>query len=519
MLFHRFLLTILQLFAMLAVVILPILIPLNVVHGKNITGEIESLDRLSWANVGANHPDYYWAHLVLLLYTVALTCAVIYRETTFFVKIRQRCLWSQSQTSKLGMRTILITGIPEHLRDPEKLRTLYDSAFGDVQTVWINRDCRKLTKALRHREKLRILLEVAESKLIRRSLSMRTTEATEDRWTKTDKSLCSQHIRQDERQGIRLALLPWLPVLPMIGKKVDLIEHYRKEMIRYNDDVSKIQADVTRYSAVSSAFIMFKNAKSANIASQSLIDPRPATMTVQCIGVEPQDILWKNIGFGWWERTLRTLCARLCVLFLIGAWALPIAFTGFLSQVSYVMDFSPRLKFLTELSKPALSLVQGFFPQALLMLFTILLPQFIRIITEQQGLLTTSAVELSVQTYYFGFLFIQIFLTVSLSASFTTIANQIYHGFDSVPKTLAQNLPKTSNYFFSYILLQALSISAGQLIQIMTLIRWYILAPLFDITPRAKVHRKRFLHTQMQWGTIFPVFTNLACIGKYHHSI
>ena len=206
------------------------------------------------------------------------------------------------------------------------------------------------------------------------------------------------------------------------------------------------------------------------------------------------------------------------MLFLIGAWALPIAFTGFLSQVSYVMDFSPRFQFLTKLSKPALSLIQRFFPQALLMLFTILLPQVLRIVSEQQELLTTSAVESSVQTYYFGFLFIQIFLTVSLSSSFTTITNQIYNGFDSVPKILAQNLPKTSDYFFSYILLQALSISAGQLIQILTLIRWYFLAPLFDITPRAKVHRKRFLHAQMQWGTIFPVFTNLSCIGKYHHS-
>ena len=504
---------------MLAAVILPILIPLNVVHGKSTTGEIESLDRLSWANVGFNRLDYYWAHLVLLLYTVILTCATIYRETTFYVKIRQMYLWSHSQTSKPGMRTILITGVPEHLRDSEKLRALYDSTFGDVQTVWINRDCRKLTKALRHREKLRILLEAAEVRLIRRSLPICTTENAEDGLAETEKLVCSQHIRQHKRQSRRLALLPWLPVLPMIGKRVDLIQYYREEMIRYNNDISEIQSDCTRYPAVSSAFIMFNNAKSANIAAQSLIDPRPAQMTVQCIGVEPQDIVWKNVGFGWWERTFRTLCARICALFMIGAWALPIAFTGFLSQVSYVMDFWPRLRFLAEISKPLLSLIQGIFPQALLMVLTILVPQLIRILTEQQGLLTTSAIESSIQVYYFGFLFIQIFLTVSLSSSFTTIASQVYRGFDSVPKTLAQNLPKASNYFFSYILLQGLSLSAGQLIQIMTLIRWYVLAPLFDITPRAKVHRNCFLHSQMQWGTIFPVFTNLACIGKCYHSI
>ena len=276
---------------MLAVMILPILIPLNVVHGKNTTREIESLDRLSWANIGFNHLDYYWAHLVLLIYTVALTCAVIYREMTYYVKIRQRFSWSQSQTSSLGMRTILITGIPQHLRDFDKLRALYNNAFGDVQTVWINRDCRELTKALRHREKLRNLLEVAECRLLRKSLSMHKAEVLEDPRTKMEKPLCSQHIQPCKRQSKRLALLPWLPVLPMLGMKVDLIEHYRREMVRYNDDISKLQAGFPRYSTVGSAFIMFSNAKSANIASQSLIDPRPATMTVQCIGVEPQDIV------------------------------------------------------------------------------------------------------------------------------------------------------------------------------------------------------------------------------------
>ena len=416
MLFHRFLRSILQFFCMLAAVTLPILIPLNVVHEKSNADEVESLDRLSWANVGFNHLDYYWAHLALLLYTVVLTCATIYRETIFYVKIRQRYLWSESQTSKRGMRTILITGVPEHLRDSEKLRALYDNTFGDVQTVWISRDCQKLTKALRHRERIRSLLEAAETRLIRRSLPRRTPNMAEDNATKTDKPIYSQYIRQQTRQSTRLALSPWLPVLPMIGKRVDLIEHYREEMIRYNNKISELQSDSTRYAAVSSAF-MFNNSKSASIASQSLIDPRPARMAVQCIGVEPQDIIWKNIGFGWWERIFRTLCARLCVLFSIGAWALPIAFTGFLSQVSYVIEFWPRWRFLAGLSKPLLSLIQGIFPQTLLMLLTILLPQLIRTITEQQGLLTTS-IELSVQAYYFGFLFIQIFLTVSLSSKF-----------------------------------------------------------------------------------------------------
>ena len=202
------------------------------------------------------------------------------------------------------------------------------------------------------------------------------------------------------------------------------------------------------------------------------------------------------------------------MIFLIITWALPIAFTGFLSQISYVIDLWPSLRFLEKTSNTILGLIQGFLPQVLLMILTMLLPQLLRLLTEQQGLLTTSAIELFVQRYYFGFLFIQVFLTVSLTSSITTIGNEIYHGFDSVPKILAQNLPKTSNYFFSYILLQGLSISAGQFIQIVSLTKWYILAPMLDKTPRAKFQRRLSLHTKVQWGMMFPTFTNLACIGN-----
>ena len=519
MLFHRFLRTILQLFFMLTAVILSILIPLNVVHEKSTTNEIENLDRLSWANVDFNRLDYYWTHLMLLLYTVILICATIYRKTTFYVKIRQMYLWSHSQTSKSKIKTILITEIPEHLKDSEKLRALYDSTFDDVQTVWINRNCRKFTKVLRHREKFRILLKATEVRLIKRSLSICITENAENDLTKTKKLVCSQHIRQHKKQNKRLTFLPWLSVLFMIDKRVNLIQYYREKMIRYNNDISKIQSDCIRYSAISSVFIMFNNVKNVNITIQSLIDFKSAQMIIQCIEVEPQNIVWKNVDFEWWKRTFRTLCARICVLFMIEAWALLIAFTDFLSQVSYVMNFWSRLRFLAEISKSLLSLIQEIFPQTLLMIFIILVSQLIRILTEQQELFTISTIESSIQVYYFEFLFIQIFLIVSLFSSFTTIISQIYRDFDFVPKTLAQNLPKISNYFFSYILLQSFSLNTDQLIQIMILIRWYVLTPLFDITSKAKVHKNCFLHSQMQWNTIFSVFIILTCIDKCYHSI
>lgn len=143
------------------------------------------------------------------------------------------------------------------------------------------------------------------------------------------------------------------------------------------------------------------------------------------------------------------------------------------------------------------------------------LPVVIRILVQRQGLLTQTAVERTIQRFYFASLFVQIFLTVSLSSSATTILGEMYHQLDSVPAILATNLPKTSNYFFSYLLLQSLSISASQLVQTMGLIKWLLLAPATDRTARDIWSRRHTAPVEMQWGTLFPVFTNLACIGSF----
>ena len=60
-------------------------------------------------------------------------------------------------------------------------------------------------------------------------------------------------------------------------------------------------------------------------------------------------------------------------------------------------------------------------PQILVTILFTMLPYLLRAIAERRGLLTEVAVELSLQKYYFTFLFIQVFLTVSMSSSIVAI--------------------------------------------------------------------------------------------------
>ena len=54
-LLDRYLYTVLRIFIALALVILPILLPLNVISSSSKVGGVNGLDRLSFANIGLSY--------------------------------------------------------------------------------------------------------------------------------------------------------------------------------------------------------------------------------------------------------------------------------------------------------------------------------------------------------------------------------------------------------------------------------------------------------------------------------
>jgi len=86
------------------------------------------------------------------------------------------------------------------------------------------------------------------------------------------------------------------------------------------------------------------------------------------------------------------------------------------------------------------------------------------------------------------------------------------HTVQDVFEILAKNLPQAANYFFSYMVLQALSTSSGTLLQIGALLTWYVLARILDTTARGKWARNVTL-SDVRWGSFFPTYTNFACIA------
>ena len=337
----------------------------------------------------------------------------------------------------------------------------------------------------------------------------------EDYDTNDNGPVWKRYLKEKDRQSMRLPIFGWrwMIPLPLMGRKVDTIDYCRKEVARLNAEIEQDQRSPEKFPLMNSAFVQFNHQVAAHMACQAVSHHTPNQMAPRVVEISPDDVIWDNMSMRWWESYVRPTFVIVIIIGLVIGWAFPVSFTAILSQIKMLTITVKWLHWLAPAPDEVFSIIQGVLPQAILALLLILLPIILRFLAKIQGDYTGMAVELSVQKYYFAFLFVQVFLVISISSGITTVISQITHEPQSVPAILAQNLPKASNYFFSYLLLQALSVSAGALVQIMGLIEWFVLAPLLDNTARQKWHRQTNL-PNMQWGTFFPVYTNLACIGK-----
>jgi len=337
-----------------------------------------------------------------------------------------------------------------------------------------------------------------------------------------DTALWRRYLKDKDRDTMRLPIYgwQWMFALPFVGQKVDTIEYCRKEVARLNAEIEEDQAHPERFPLMNSAFIQFNHQVAAHMACQSVSHHLPKQMAPRLVEIDPNDVIWDNMSIPWWSAYIRTGGVIAIVTGMIILWAIPVAFTSALSQIETAARSFKWLHWILSIPAWLRSVLQGVLPPALLGLLLFLLPLILRFLVRLQGSKSGMLMELSVQRYYFWFLFVQLFLVVSVAGALTQFVAifQSVDGFTSVPSLLGENIPKASNYFFSYMLLQALSVSAGALLQVGSLIGWFLLAPILDSTARAKFKRQTDL-SNIQWGTFFPVYTNLACIGLIYSVI
>lgn len=324
-----------------------------------------------------------------------------------------------------------------------------------------------------------------------------------------------KYLKPKDRPTHRVPLFSWtprwMPGIPIINKKVDTIYWCRKELARLNLEIEMDQKQPEKFPLMNSAFIQFNHQVAAHMASQSVSYHLPKQMTPRTVEVSPRDVLWENMSVKWWEAWLRTSVIAGLVVAMVILWAFPVAWTASLSQLSNLASKYVFLHWLKSIPNNLLQAVTGVLPAVVLGILLMLVPMILKYLAFLQGAQTGTEQQGSIQIYYFTFLFVQVFLVVSISGG-TFAALGSATNITTIPDTLANQLPKAANYFFSYMILQALSTSSGGLLQIATLLQWYIWPKIADSTARDKWTRNTTLPS-ITWGSFFPVYTNFACIA------
>lgn len=558
--FLRYLRMILKFFLPVAMVILPILVNVNRLSG----GHNRGLDQLSISNVASQYVrTRLWVHLILAIGIIIWFGAVIYQELRNYIHIRQTVLMSPQHRIRPSATTMLVMGLPRDWQTPEALSRVYDVFPGGIKNVWINRKLDEMATKVEVRNQIVQHLEEAETRLIRMCYKQRAhvspkmveeeeeekkEEEEEEKKKEEEKSgdkirdndpahahaHADEHahahahaqdedgkprwcrfIQSNQRETMRLPIVnhPWFPAIPGIGKKTDKIEHLRNELARLNEEIEHDQAHENEFPVLDSAFVQFNDQIAAHMAGQSLSHHAPLSMAPRLVEMNPDDVIWSNMSVTWWERYIRTALAVAGCAALIAIYAIPVAFTSFLSQIDYISTQYPSFRWLHQAPTAVKSIISGLLPPLLLNVLLSLLPFILGALVKQQGVITGARVELGVQRWYFAFLFIQIFFVVTLSTGVMAFVNTLASNPSQVMQTVAISVPKAADYFFSYLLVQGLGNSASALIQWVSLVKWFILAPLLDLTPRDKWKRQTTNLNEVNWGSFFPLFTNFAVIG------
>lgn len=469
-----------------------VLFPINRINGNVSSG----LDQLSISNV--LNPKRYYAHAIIAFLFYGSVVYVIFRELFFFNSLRTAVLSSPRYATKLSSRTVLFQSVPDDWLDEKQ----FCKVFSGVKRIYLTRNVRKLDAKNKKREQMALQLEKATTQLLKTAMKAKR---------KADK----KHIEVDNVDDID----SWVPekkrprhkIGGFFSKKVDTINYCREELPKLDREVYLLQKRYRAGHPKNSIFVEFDCQYTAQLAYQSVVHHNPLRMTPAFTGFEPADIDWGNMRIFWWEKIVRRAIALAAIVALIIFWAIPVAFVGVISNIDNLTAKLPWLDFINNLPSWLLGVVTGLLPTIMLAILMAVLPMFIRAMAKLSGCISAQEVEMFTHKAYYAFLTVNGFLVTALASSAAATVQEIIDQPSSALSILATNLPKSSNFYISYLILQGLTVSGGALFQVVGLFLYYILGTLFDSTLRKKYARFSGLGT-VAWGTTFPIFANLASI-------
>ncbi|KAI0996402.1 Uncharacterized protein K3495_g11778 [Podosphaera aphanis] len=498
-----------------ALITWPILLPVYITGG-NGNGQLDMFS-IGNINLSGNGPYRYYASTFAACLFFIFVLSLVTREIIFYVNLRQAFFSSPFFANRISSRTVLFTCVPTEYQDEGKLRKIFGSS---VKRVWITRETTNIDKLVEERDQVAYSLEAAELKLLKLANSERLKKISKSSSTQQDSqnetatevdvetgSLVSRWVPEKKRPTHKLGLFG------ILGQKVDTINWSRRRLETLIPATKAAQVAYHEGDFVKngSIFIEFAHQSDAQSAFQVLTHHQALHMSPRYIGISPSEIIWPSLSITWWQRVVRGLLATGIVSALIIFWAIPVGFVGLVSNVNYLKNYS-ALTWLDKIPDTIMGIITGLLPSVALAILMSLVPVIIRVLAKFSGEPSLAHVELYTQKLYFIFQVVQVFLVATVASAATALIKQAIDDPSSITSVLATKIPRASNFYISYFIVQGLTVASGVISQVVGFIIFRLFYKYLAGTPRS-MYQKWTTLSSISWGSTLPVFTNIAVIA------
>ncbi|KZV98973.1 hypothetical protein EXIGLDRAFT_831757 [Exidia glandulosa HHB12029] len=448
--FLRFLRLLLKLFTAATFITFAVLVPVNIVHPNQLT---TGISRIAWGNIPDDESARYSAHVAVAYVLTFYTFYLLREELTLLVSLRQRYLTSKTHSKLAQARTVLITGIPKELLSESALREFASFVPGGVSNIWIYRESKALTDLYEDREEACQKLETACTHLLRRATHIQAKNMTRALAKGQDVpppnptlALLESLVPPKKRPHHRLGLLG------LFGKKVDTIEWAKAVLPDLDRRIAAARHDLQHVPPAGSAFIEFNLQLGAHVMDQCLSYHEPLKMVDKWVEVAAEDVVWSNIDDGSYETRLRFILSWAATIGLIVGFAPIAAFVTSISNLSALCEHTPWLAWVCKAPAIATGLLQGVLPPLLMAILFMLVPHILRLLAWFECVPRVTLISQRVYTRYFIFLVVHGFITGTLASGLIAAIPQALDNPKTIVQQLANNLPKASIYFLTYII-------------------------------------------------------------------
>ncbi|KAI1620986.1 hypothetical protein EDD37DRAFT_140719 [Exophiala viscosa] len=474
----------------------PVLFAINATGG----GGASETDKISFGNV-LNSKKLY-AHAIVAWIFFAFIVLLVTRERLFVVGLRQAYLTIPLNATRLSSRVVLYLSVPPEGLLPENLQRYFGK---DAVKAWVVSNVSHLEKLVKTRDGKIDKLEGLELELLKKA--NKAGDDTEDSFRITGPAARRPPQVDDEQRPKRRSP-------PVVGEEVDPISQLREEItdIVYDVDQARQAESKEAGTKTGAVFVEFKDQVSAHQAFQLIQHPSPLALQPKYIGVRPKEIIWSNLNLDPSLRITYSYLATALALAIIIFWSIPVGIIGTISNIEYLTDKFEWLRFLNKLPDPIMDLLTGLLPPLLLSSVVSYVPYFYEFVATLSGVPTSIEAIKWVQTWYFVFQVIQVFLITTFSSGAAAVANKIANEPTKLPKLLAKNLPKASNFYLTYFIIQGLGTASQNIVNISGLASYLFFYYVMAKTPRQKFNAYAQMRN-INWFNLYPKFTNLAVIA------